>query len=144
MTRINVSIPVKNLTDEHLLAEHREIKRLPFNFKIRNYKNNFKGIPNKFTLGTGHVLFFINKPQYTYKRYIEIHEECLRRKFKIKNYKDNWKIYDKFWENTWIPEKSDYEVIIDRVCDRITETKKVLHYCGKQITKEYAIEILRD
>ncbi len=29
MTRINVSINVKALTDEHLLAEHREIKRLP-------------------------------------------------------------------------------------------------------------------
>ena len=28
MTRINVSINVKALTDEHLLAEHREIKRL--------------------------------------------------------------------------------------------------------------------
>lgn len=29
MTRINSAINVKNLTDEHLLAEHREIKRLP-------------------------------------------------------------------------------------------------------------------
>ena len=30
MTRINSGIPVKSLTDEHLLAEHREIKRLPY------------------------------------------------------------------------------------------------------------------
>ena len=30
MTRINSVIPVRNLTDEHLLAEHREIKRLPY------------------------------------------------------------------------------------------------------------------
>ena len=30
MTRINSAIPVKCLTDEHLLAEHREIKRLPY------------------------------------------------------------------------------------------------------------------
>ena len=28
MTRINSTIPVKCLTDEHLLAGHREIKRL--------------------------------------------------------------------------------------------------------------------
>ena len=37
MTRINVSINVKALTDEHLLAEHREIKRLP-NIKFMSYK----------------------------------------------------------------------------------------------------------
>jgi hypothetical protein len=28
MTRINL-IPVEELTDQHLLAEHREIKRIP-------------------------------------------------------------------------------------------------------------------
>jgi len=28
MTRINL-IPVSELTDEHLLAEHRELKRIP-------------------------------------------------------------------------------------------------------------------
>ena len=29
MTRINSAISVRRLTDEHLLAEHREIKRVP-------------------------------------------------------------------------------------------------------------------
>ena len=28
--RINCGIPVENLTDEHLMAEHREIKMLPY------------------------------------------------------------------------------------------------------------------
>ena len=29
MTRINAGIPPKKLTNRHLLAEHREIKRIP-------------------------------------------------------------------------------------------------------------------
>lgn len=29
MTRINVGYGVRNLTRQHLLAEHREIKRIP-------------------------------------------------------------------------------------------------------------------
>ena len=29
MTRINAGIPVEKLSDQHLLAEHREIKRIP-------------------------------------------------------------------------------------------------------------------
>lgn len=38
MTRINSAINVKYLTDEHLLAEHREIKRMPYclNIAIRS------------------------------------------------------------------------------------------------------------
>ena len=29
MTRVNVGIPPVELVDQHLLAEHREIKRIP-------------------------------------------------------------------------------------------------------------------
>ena len=41
MTRINCGIPVEELTDKHLLAEAREIKRIPNNvskgkFNIKN------------------------------------------------------------------------------------------------------------
>jgi hypothetical protein len=35
MTRINTGIPPKELTDKHLLAEHREIKRIPNCIKKR-------------------------------------------------------------------------------------------------------------
>jgi deoxyribonuclease (pyrimidine dimer) len=65
MTRINSAIKVKFLTDEHLLAEHREIKRLPYAYKKRiETGKGFKDIPKEFTLGTGHVLFFINKNKF--------------------------------------------------------------------------------
>ena len=62
MTRINVGIPPAELTDKHLLAEHREIKRIPN--CIAKGKYNMEGIPDKFKLGKGHVKFFYNKLEY--------------------------------------------------------------------------------
>ena len=67
MTRINTAISVKSLTDEHLLAEHREIKRLA-NTKITNLND----IPSEFCLGKGHVKFFMNKFKYTFNRYKQL------------------------------------------------------------------------
>ena len=46
MTRINVGIPPEELTDKHLLAEHREIKRIPN--CIAKGKYNMDGIPKRF------------------------------------------------------------------------------------------------
>lgn len=47
MTRINAGI---RLTDKHLLAEAREIKRVPN--CIKNGRYSMVGQPDKFTLGT--------------------------------------------------------------------------------------------
>ena len=58
MTRINSAIPVKCLTDEMLLAEHKEIKRLPSVLSKAIHCNSINKIPNKFCLGNGHVKFF--------------------------------------------------------------------------------------
>ena len=59
MTRINAGIPPAELTNKHLIAEHREIKRIPNCIAKGKYK--MEGIPDKFKLGTGHVKFFYNK-----------------------------------------------------------------------------------
>ena len=48
MTRINVNIRVKELCREHLLAEHREIKRTPN--KVGNGKYSLIGQPKEFCL----------------------------------------------------------------------------------------------
>ena len=46
MTRINVGIPPADLVNQHLIAEHREIKRIPN--CIAKGKYNMDGIPDKF------------------------------------------------------------------------------------------------
>ena len=144
MTRINSAISVRCLTDEHLLAEHREIKRLPDCFVKSYISGALKRIPNKFCLGTGHVTFFLNKAQFTLDRYKQIHEECIRRGFNVPDYSENWKqvIMKDYWKS-YEPTKEEQELLINRITERIRGSSKTfLHYEGKAITKVEAIEIL--
>lgn len=155
MTRINVGIKPENLTDEHLLAEHREIKRIPSIFKkrIAKYKEDPQlifdkdKIPKTFTLNTGHVLFFLNKPQYTFSRYKILHDECLQRGFEVQNYEENWNIYDnkKYYKyyKLYKPTKKDIQLIKNRVELRTKTAKcKYFHHYSCNITKSEAIEYL--
>ena len=72
MTRINI-IAVSELTDQHLIAEYREITMVPAALKrTLNSKAGFSKnkIPDKFTLNRGHVYFFYDKGLYLDKRYL--------------------------------------------------------------------------
>ena len=112
MTRINAGIPVEKLSDQHLLAEHREIKRIP--------NTKFTGkVPERFTLGKGHVLFFSDKHLYTLDRYIKLHYECQKRGFNVGYYADSWEcIYGEY-----IPNKEDARKVVERLVQRTLESK---------------------
>jgi prenyltransferase beta subunit len=122
MTRINASLSVKNLTDEHLLAEHREIKRVC-------------------------KLFFSTRPSFTEKRYKDLYEECLNRKFNVKNFSNNWSVYES--DNyvnilkSYVPTIDDKQRIIRRITERILSSpKKSFHYYSKKINKQEAVRLL--
>lgn len=148
MTRINSSIPVKNLTDEHLLAEHREIKRIVSYFEKSLKSGSINKIPKQFCLGTGHVTFFINKQLFCFQRYNEIYNECLERKFQVTDYRDCWlDNIAKFKQyNCWNDYKTtdnENELLIERISKRILESNKpYFHYNSKSITKSDALKIL--
>lgn len=148
MTRINSAIPVKNLTDEHLLAEHREIKRLPYCLAVALESGSVKHIPEKFTLGKGHVLFFLNKMWFTYWRYCDINTECLVRGFYVDDYSENWddwKDTEYFEHPMYEPTEEERNLLIERITYRILNSKKkTWHYYGKPITKEKAVELLKN
>jgi len=100
MTRINCGIPVQSLSDKHLLAEHREIKRICFRLSVRLSSNNFQDIPTDFSVvKNGKIvfkeLFWLDKGKYTLNRYNQIYNECLRRGFKVTDFSSNWEIYKK-------------------------------------------------
>ncbi|HGO5855629.1 pyrimidine dimer DNA glycosylase/endonuclease V [Mannheimia glucosida] len=80
MTRINL-VPPTELCDQHLLAEHRELTRIPN--AVAKGKFSLKGQPEDYKLGEGHVRFFFNKLTFLKKRYDALHEECLARGFKV-------------------------------------------------------------
>lgn len=82
MTRINL-VPPAELCDQHLLAEHRELTRIPN--VVAKGKFSLEGQPAHYKLGTGHVKFFFDKMQFLKHRYEALHDECLSRGFNVKN-----------------------------------------------------------
>ncbi|NNH89572.1 pyrimidine dimer DNA glycosylase/endonuclease V [Pasteurella multocida] len=80
MTRINLIAPAE-LCDQHLLAEHRELTRIPN--AVAKGKFSLLGQPEDYKLGTGHVRFFFNKLQFLKKRYDLLHQECRARGFNV-------------------------------------------------------------
>lgn len=117
MTRINAGIPPSQLSNAHLLAEHREIKRLPNHFN----KHGIKGIiPQEFKLGQGHVMFFLNKGSFTLKRYKEIYLECIKRGFNVQDYSSAWDVYKTYPNqfNDYKPTTQAIELIRQRIKER--------------------------
>lgn len=86
MTRINVGVDPSELNTKMLIAEHREIKRIPN--VIKSGRFNLTGQPKAFTLGTGHVKFFYTKIGFLKARYKTIYNECVKRGFNVTNFID--------------------------------------------------------
>lgn len=66
MTRINLVVP-KELTDQHLKAEIRELPRI-FSLVLKS-KKELINIPKSYKLGIGHVKFFYNKIKWLHHRF---------------------------------------------------------------------------
>tara|TARA_X000001382_G_scaffold40941_1_gene27444 strand:+ start:3313 stop:3711 length:399 start_codon:yes stop_codon:yes gene_type:complete len=123
MTRINIINP-SELTDQHLVAEYRELfmvgSSLQRSLKSPNWDVN--RIPNKFTLNTGHVMFFYDKGKYLHKRYRQLREEMKVRGMKP----DDTRVFKREqWPNElyndWIPTIEDQKIIRDRIEEKIAE-----------------------
>ena len=117
MTRINVAIPPKELTLKHLMAEHREIKRIPNQISSGKYKMD--NIPEEFTLGTGHVKFFYNKLLYLKKRYEEIYNECKNRGYNVTYYGNAWDNVPTELMNDYVENQRDRTLLQERINERL-------------------------
>lgn len=90
MTRINIHMKPVLLTDQHLLAEHREIVRLAKlskDYWARDPKRR-SAIPSQFILGKGHVTFFYDKMDLVADRYAALLQECTDRGFDVTDMSD--------------------------------------------------------
>lgn len=123
MTRINL-VPPSELTDQHLVAEYREIfmvgSSLQRSLASKSWPKTLANLPETFTLNAGHVKFFYNKGLYLDKRYQQlVHEMKQRgmtpdpdRRFKI----EQWPV--ELW-NDWEPSDQDKQTIRERIQERI-------------------------
>jgi hypothetical protein len=121
MTRINV-VPVEELCDQHLLAEHREITRIPNCIDRGRY--SLEGQPSEYTLGKGHVKFFYDKLGFLFMRHRELHLECVRRGF---NVQDRWPStimsyeppFDRYLFNDYTPTEEALAINRARIQERM-------------------------
>jgi deoxyribonuclease (pyrimidine dimer) len=123
MTRINV-IPPQELVDKHLVAEYREIMRLPGNLeKSLNKKSGFSfdEIPSEYVLGPGHVKFFFDKMQF-----LDFRFKCLCDEMENRGFKPNFKDFDGFrkcdpmFYNDWSPDENAIKLNKQRIKERLT------------------------
>ena len=123
MTRINLIEP-SELTDQHLIAEYREIFMVGGSLKRTLVsKNGYQEskVPKQYTLNSGHGYFFYNKGQYLDKRYQKLIKEMKKRGFKP----DKTRTFPKeiFVKNglynDWIPNSKDYKLIRQRIEEKI-------------------------
>ena len=123
MTRINI-VPPSELTDQHLIAEYREITMVPAALKrtllskggLRKNK-----ISTHYTLNTGHVYFFYNKGKYLHRRYDELIREMRLRGFTLDpNRVFPYKVFmDNGLYEDWTPTIEDYKIIRERIKQKI-------------------------
>ena len=122
MTRINI-IPTSELTDQHLIAEYREITMVPGSLKrTLNSKVGLRRekISKQYTLNTGHVYFFYDKGRYFNNRYKEIVYEMKGRGFNPDPTRRFPKeVFPKELYNDWMPSLDEQKVVRQRIQEKI-------------------------
>lgn len=116
MTRINVGIEPRELPSRLLIAEHREITRIPN--AIKTGRAIVKKLPTQFTLGPGHVKFFYNKLGYLAARYEELYSECKRRGFNVTYKGSAFEDLPINLKGCYIDSPKDRKLIIDRILSK--------------------------
>ena len=117
---------------------------MPYNLQQAIKSGSIKRIPEKFTLGKGHVLFFLNKQDFVQTRYLKIYYECRKRGFNVQKFYDLWEdVPDEYLGDDYVQTQEEYKLLVERITERIKNSaKKSWHYYGKEISKDEAIRLL--
>jgi len=146
MTRINSWIEPVNLSDNHLIAEIKEINQLCGSYNVSlNSKTGIPEIPKQFTLGKGHVTFFMNKGLYLHNRFDLLKQEAIKRGFNIvaEFNKDMWKTYHYKDYTVDIKEKCRIlDILYSRIKSNSLTQKNDIRYYKEKIDYNTYIKIL--
>lgn len=138
MTRINSNVDPKQLMDQHLMAEYRELPMvlasLRRSLKTQSEREVLKKIPPKFTLNTGHVTFFYNKITFLRNRYDRLVNELHNRGYNLDQSRtlDLSGIPSKFF-NDWTATPADDAVLEQRIKEKIAMKPSWYKYYGKSV-----------
>ena len=146
MTRINTDLDPKKLTDQHLMAEYRELTMvhgsLRRSLKSKSLSTLLKSIPKQFTLNKGHVTFFYDKLVFLEKRYTNLIAELKIRGFNLDATRllPNLSEFPPELHNDWASTAKDRTVITERIVFRIRQKPTWYRYYGTPIDAEHFIE----
>lgn len=138
MTRINLVAP-EELTDQHLMAEWREIKMVPAalrrSLRTREQNDILRGIPKQFTLNRGHVSFFYDKIGYLKRRYGALTVELVSRGYKLSS-TDPDVIFQvpEVFVGMWEPDARALGIIRERIATKIAMKPEWYRYRGNKLT----------
>lgn len=130
MTRINL-ISTKELSDQHLLAEYRELPRvIKGNFNIDN-------APTKYCLGKGHIKWAKLHSAYLMLRYDLICQEMKYRGFTV-NYPSKSLIKEWDGGHMYFPSKEDIEISKRRLIEKYKLKPKWYKWTNREKPKYFS------
>jgi len=143
MTRIN-TIPPEQLTDQHLMAEYREMPMVNASLArtIRSKRGlQLDRIPGQYTLNSGHVTFHYDKGLYLYNRFHAIVQELNNRQYNIDPDSRiiDWEVFKRradLW-NDWQPSSQDHKTNVQRIVERIRQKITWYRFNGSPITDAF-------
>lgn len=116
MTRINL-IPVEELSDQHLIAEYKELPR------CIKQNINILDAPRNYTLGKGHMKWARRNWNFLLARYSLICDEMdyrgFKRKYSAKDLYDYFYSHYKFEKIIYIPSIVDLEISRNRIKEKL-------------------------
>jgi deoxyribonuclease (pyrimidine dimer) len=128
MVRVNLLEP-RSLSDQHLIAEYDEILMLLG--YVKKYPMIKPGdIPERYTLGKGHIKFFKDKLLYLKHRHELLKKEMRRRGFRPEK-TINTDEFPKSLVNNWSPTDADKRIIRARIIEKLRKKPDYYRYFGE-------------
>ena len=117
MTRINTGLHPLEIPPKLLMAEHREMVRIPALARRRN--GDFTDCPETFRLGSGHVKFFYPRILYLWRRYVVVHETLKRvHNYNVTNCSQSFLDLPRHAYGDYTPSPEDRQILLDRFAER--------------------------
>jgi hypothetical protein len=139
VTRINL-IPPADLTDQHLLAEYRELPRCLPLAAAALARGDLDG-PPAFTLGAGHVRFFFTRTHWLCARHAALTAELLARGVNLTPREPLVRLPTPDLE--WKPSAADVALSLDRLRERLSERPGWYRYGGAVVGADFYGETMR-
>lgn len=139
MTRINLITPAL-LSDQHLLAEYRELPRVFWLVRKQLLKGKKIESWLKYTMGTGHVKFFYDKLWFLAQRLESLIWECQKRGFKITfREKIDLSQFPIELQKNFVPSDADLAISRQRIKEKLDQKSDFYTFYGEKIDQKQNI-----